>query len=163
MTHLLDSRLHCRKILALDIDLKSIKYAAKHYASPRISYMPQDIAVPWSQLDPKIQSLEGKVDLIFSNRVLHWVENKNQAIANFYRLLKPNGGSFYANVTTLWDLFWDVDEAEKAKYSAILHIPSEEEQLEQFRRFFEKNCFEEINIESTILRQLYPSQQFTSG
>ena len=163
VTHLLDSRLHCRKILALDIDLKSIKYAANRYASPRISYMAQDIALPWAQLDPKIQSLEGKVDLIFSNRMLHWVENKNQAIANLYRLLKPNGGAFYANITTLWDLFYDLDPEEKAKYDKLLSIPTEEEQIDQFRVLFEKNRFEDINIESTVLRQLYPGQQFTSG
>lgn len=162
VTHLLDSRLHCRKILALDIDLKSIKYAANHYASPRISYMVQDIALPWNQLDPKIQSLEGKVDLIFSNRMLHWVENKHLAIANFYRLLKPNGGSFYANITTLWDLFYDLDEEEKAKYDKLLHIPTEEEQVEQFRAFFEKNSFKDIILESTVLRQLYPGHEFTS-
>lgn len=155
--------MHCRHILALDIDLKSIKYASNRYASPRISYLTQDIALPWSQLDPKIQQLEGKVDLIFSNRVLHWIENKNQAVANFYRLLKPGKGAFYANITTLWDLFYDLGADEKVKYNKLLHIPSEGEQMNQLRALFEKNKFEEIDLDSTILRQLYPSNEFKSG
>lgn len=162
VTHLLDSRLHCRKIVALDIDLKSVKYAANHYASPRICYQAQDIALPWAQLDPKIQQLEGKVDLIFSNRVLHWIENKNLAVANFYRLLKPHVGALYANITTLWDLFFDLAPEEKATYDRLLHIPNEEEQVDQLHALFSKNNFEVVNIESSVLRQLYPSNEFKS-
>lgn len=160
VTHLLDSRLHCRRIVAIDIDLKSIKYAAHRYASPRISYMAQDIAVPWNQLDPKIQQLEGKVDMIFSNRCLHWIENKGLAVANFYRLLKPVKGNLYANITTLWDLWHDVGAEERAKYKKFLYIPSEDEQITQFRALFEKSNFDDINVDSTVLRQLYPSHEF---
>jgi len=162
VTNLLDSRLHCHKIVAVDIDLKSIKYAAHHYASPRIQYLAQDIALPWSQLDPKIQALEGKVDLVFSNRVLHWIENKNQAVANFYRLLKPNAGALYANITTLWDLFYDLTAEEKESYDRLIHIPSEDEQVDQLHALFSKNHFEDINIEASVLRQLHPSAEFKS-
>ena len=125
--------------------------------------MAQDIALPWNQLDPKIQQLEGKVDMIFSNRVLHWIENKHQAVANFYRLLKPGTGTFYANITTLWDLFYDLRPEEKVKYDQMLHIPNEQEQIDQLKAIFDKNNFEVTNIESTVLRQLYPSQEFKSG
>ncbi|KAI2810126.1 hypothetical protein BLOT_001282 [Blomia tropicalis] len=162
VTYLLDSRIHCHKIFALDIDLKSVKYATHRHASPRIQYSLQDISVPWAQLDPKIQQLEGKVDLIFSNRVLHWIENKQQAVANFYRLLKPGSGSLYANVTTLWDLFYDLPEEERKEYERMIYIPNEEEQVEQLHQLFEKSRFDSINIESTILRQHYPSEQFKS-
>ena len=157
--------------MAVDIDVKSIKYASHHYTSPRIVHQVDDISLPWDELSPKIRQLENRVDLIFSNRVLHWIENKQQAIENFYRLLKQNnnsgqnsnGGTLYANITTLLDLFYDLTLEEKVHYDQLLNIPTEEQQVEQFRSLFIRNHFLVIDIESSVLRQIYPGEEFKSG
>lgn len=161
-TSLIDCRLRCNRIVAIDMDMKAIKYANKNFAAPRIQYKEEDFSLSWEKLDPEIQKLAGKVDLIISNRVLHWIENKNEAIKNLYRLLKT-GGKVYANVTTLWDLFADLSEEERKKYNTIVAIPSEEDQQDLFQQLFSKNGFKNVQVESSHLRQVYPEEEFKTG
>src|SRR5699024_6610787 len=116
--------------------MKAVKYASDTFASPRILYEVQYNAVPFAELDPSMQKLEGQVQMIVSNRVLHWIENKDLAVGNIFRLLKP-GGMLYANISTLWNLFHDLPAEERQKYEKIIYIPSETEQIEQFRHLFQ--------------------------
>jgi len=139
-----------------------VKFAKSNYPSPKIEYITQDISDEWDQLDPELKKLEGKVSLIFSNRVLHWVEDKGNAAKNLYRLLST-GGKLYANVTTLWDLFYDLIPEEKVKMQSIVQIPNEEEQIENWRQAFTESGFHSIDIEFFILRQLYPNDEFKNG
>ncbi|KAH9421386.1 uncharacterized protein LOC113788597 [Dermatophagoides pteronyssinus] len=162
VTSLIDCRLRCEQILAIDIDMKAIKFAEKNYPSPRIRYQISDISLPWDKLDPLIRKYENQVDLIISNRVLHWIEDKNYVIQNIFRLLKP-GGMCYANITTLLDLFSDLTQDEREKFSELIIIPSETDQKEQFKNLFEKNQFKLHWIESLHLQQLYPKDEFRSN
>lgn len=162
VTSLIDCRLRCEQILAIDIDMKAIKFAEKNYPSPRIRYHVSDISLPWDKLDPLIRKYENQVDLIISNRVLHWIEDKNYVIQNIFRLLKP-GGMCYANITTLLDLFSDLTQDEREKFSKLIIIPSETDQKEQFKNLFEKNQFKLHWIESLHLQQLYPKDEFRSS
>lgn len=162
VTSLIDCRLRCEQIIAFDIDMKAIRYAKVNYSSPRIRYEVQDIALPWDELDDCIKKFEGKVDLIISNRVMHWIEDKNTAIANIYRLLKRDG-SFYANISTLLDVFCDLNEEERIHYSKIIQIPTEEEQMQQFSDYFNRNKFQVHMIESFHLQQIYPKDDFKSS
>jgi SAM-dependent methyltransferase len=159
VTTLLNQRISCEKLVALDVDTKMIKFAKTHYPAANVAYVEQDIGVEWNDLDPKLKDLEGKVSLIFSNRVLHWVEDKKNAAKNLYRLLSPTG-KIYTTVTTLWDLFHDLVPEEKNKIDKILKIPTEEEQIETWRKAFTESGFHNIEIEFFILRQLYPSDEF---
>ena len=35
--------------------------------------------------------LQDKVDVVFSNAVLHWISNHRKVFRNFWQILKPNG------------------------------------------------------------------------
>ena len=162
VTTLLNQRLSCNKIYAIDVDMRMIKFAKSNYPSSRVNYLVEDIGVEWNKLDPSLKELEGKVDMIFSNRVLHWIENKTIAAQNLYRFLSPKG-RIYTNVTTLWDLFHDLVPEEKTKFESLLRIPSVEEQIENWRKAFSESGFKNIDIEFSVLRQLYPSDQFKNS
>ncbi|CAG2166272.1 unnamed protein product [Oppiella nova] len=159
VTALLNQRISCDKLVGLDIDMRMIKFAKTNYNSPKVSYVVQDISAEWHQLDPTLKELEGKVSLIFSNRVLHWIENKTTATKNLYRLLAPNG-KLYTNITTLWDLFDDLVSNEKTEIEKLIKIPSKDEQIANWRTAFAESGFKDIDIEFSVLRQLYPSDQF---
>lgn len=159
VTQILSQRISCEKLVAIDVDMRMIKFAKANYSSPKINYIVQDISVEWDQLDPTLRQLEGKVSLVFSNRVLHWVENKAIAAQNLYRFLAPNG-KLCTNITTLWDLFHDLVPEEKIKFESLLQIPSEEEQIANWRTAFSESGFKNIDIEFSILRQMYPHNQF---
>lgn len=162
VTSLIDCRLRCNQIIAIDIDVKAIKYAQVNFTSPRIVYSKTDIAQPWENLDPEIRQLENKVNLIISNRVFHWIENKDLAVQNLYRLLKK-GGKQYANVTTLWDPFVDLSKEQKEHYKSIIAIPTEEEQVKLFDNLFKQNKFSKVVLESSNLRQIYSNEAFKKG
>jgi len=159
VTALLNQRISFDRLIGLDIDMRMIKFAKTNYSASKIEYIVEDIAVEWDQLNPKLKQLEGKVDLIFSNRVLHWIECKSLAANNMYRFLTPNG-KLYTNITTLWDLFHDLSPEERARMERLVVIPSEEEQIETWRKSFTESGFKNIDIEFSALQQLYPSDQF---
>ncbi|OXA47344.1 Malonyl-[acyl-carrier protein] O-methyltransferase [Folsomia candida] len=85
-------------ILGIDNDPDMVKFSEINYPTPEtISYMCQDICLPWDQLAPELTRLAGQVDLILSNMTLHWVTDVGKACKNFEHLLKP-GGAFYFTV-----------------------------------------------------------------
>src|SRR2546426_12336322 len=98
VTLMLNKQVPHKRIVAFDISPVMVDYAKKNYPDPSIEYMVQDISVQWDKLHPQIKELEGKVSLVFSNRVLHWVIDKQTMANNIARLLKP-GGKFYASIT----------------------------------------------------------------
>ncbi|KAF7493856.1 hypothetical protein SSS_04730 [Sarcoptes scabiei] len=161
VTSLIDCRLRCEQIVALDFDIKAIKHAEANFSSPRISYVIDDIASPWNELCPAIRKLENKVDLIISNRVLHWIEDKQQAIENIYRLLRKNG-KLYTNISTVLNLFDDLSVEEQKQFSKLIHLPTEIEQIENYRQLFEAVNFRLDLVESIHLQQIYPKNEFES-
>lgn len=159
ITAILESRIRCKRIIAIDIDMKAIKYAQVHHASPRIEYVVADISEPWTDLELFVQSLEGKVSMIFSNRCLHWIDDKEQAIANCYRLLAP-GGYFYGNTSTLLDLFYDMEPSERQQMTQIVRIPTVAEQVDEMRNLFTQSNFHIVEMENSTLQQVYPHENF---
>lgn len=159
VTTMLDSRLKCKQIVAVDIDMKAVKFAKHKHPSARIEYIIQDISDQWENLDQVLQGFEGKADLIFSNRCLHWIENKERAIENVFRLLKP-GGKLYANVTTLYNLFYDLNGNEKEEVDKVLRIPSASEQVQQYNTLLAANTFRDVQVENTMLSQVYQHDEF---
>jgi len=73
---MLDKSLRINQLNAIDIDDKMIKFAKQNYNKPNIQYITQDIEAEWEDLRPELKALEGKVTLIFTNFVLHWIVNK---------------------------------------------------------------------------------------
>ncbi|CAG7784761.1 unnamed protein product [Allacma fusca] len=85
LSHLIpEARIH-----ALDIDPAMIDLANELDKVDKIKYILQDITVVWDDLDPELQALEDKVDLIFCNYVMNWIKPKDrpQAMRNISRLV----------------------------------------------------------------------------
>jgi len=108
----------------------------------------QDISQPWDKLDRKLRDVEGQVDLVWSNRVLHWVNDSLRPIAasNILRLLRP-GGRVYLNVTQLPNFNEFLPAEEKERNEKLLRIPSREEQQKRWTDCFKNAGLEKMNIE----------------
>ena len=69
------------KVLAVDPDGERIKVARESYSSTNLKFLvASDKDFP-----------EGEYDLVLSNFVFHWIENKDAAFRRVYRNLKPGG------------------------------------------------------------------------
>jgi trans-aconitate methyltransferase len=77
-------------------------------------------------LSSTLKELEGKVSLIFSNRVLYWIKDKETAAKNMIKLL-AKGGDARLNITAIPDLKPNLNDQLKKK---VIDIPSIEEQFE---------------------------------
>ncbi len=130
VTKQLSQRIPHNKIVAFDIDPDMIEFARNNYSSNTIEYMTQDISQPWDDLSTTFKELEAKFSLIFSNRVLHWVEDKETAVKNISRLLS-NGGKFYLNITAFSDMRQNLSEELREKFTKI---PTTDEQFEMWRK-----------------------------
>jgi trans-aconitate methyltransferase len=86
VTLLLNSLLTINKLYAIDVDKDMIKFAEEKHNKNNIHYLLQDLSLEWNQLRPQLKALEGKVSLIFSNYVLHWIKDKENAAKNLFRL-----------------------------------------------------------------------------
>jgi len=125
VTKILCKSLSPKKLLASDFDAQMVSYAKNNSSDERIEYFVQDISVPFENLDERLKNLEGKVDLVWSNRVLHWIpeELKERAVKTIARLLKP-GGRSYVNLTIQRDLTEFSSDAEKKRNRQILQFHS---------------------------------------
>ena len=69
------------KVVAVDPDDERIKVARESYSSNNLKFLvASDKDFP-----------EGEYDLVLSNFVFHWIENKDAAFRRVYRNLKPGG------------------------------------------------------------------------
>jgi len=132
----LDKRLKPKSIVAIDLDPVMVQFAKEHRSSPTIEYIVQNFGIPLDNFDERIQNLSGKVSLIFSNIVLHWVEDHMTAAKTIAKLL-TNGGRFYANIHIQWDIYDGMSQKEREKHELVLKIPSESEQIEGWRKALE--------------------------
>ncbi|KAH9420059.1 hypothetical protein DERP_001893 [Dermatophagoides pteronyssinus] len=78
------------KIVGLDIDPEMIDFArTKH---PEHKFFVQNIEQPWSEWPEDFRSTyENKVDIIFANYALHWIDNTNSFADTIRQLLRPTG------------------------------------------------------------------------
>ena len=83
LTKILSSKVSQGKVIAVDSDLSMIILAKENLAKfYNIEYIKMDI----SQLE-----LAEKVDVVFSNAVLHWILNHKKVFERFWQILKPDG------------------------------------------------------------------------
>ena len=124
-----------------------IKFARDNNPLHSVEFLVQDISVPFEKLDPKLREYEGKVDLVWSNRVLHWVPEKNrlQAAKNILRLLKA-GGKAYINATYIQDFVSSLPPEQKKEVSEVLSIPSVHEQENSWRHNFRNAGANSVNV-----------------
>jgi trans-aconitate methyltransferase len=126
------------------------EFAQNNYPSDTIEYLTQDIGKPWDELNPKLKELEGKVSLVFSNRVLHWVEDKETAAKNISKFLKSKG-DLYTNITVISsDITQQLSKELREKFNKV---PTVEEQFEIWQKIFTNEgielSFKEIKYSET--------------
>ena len=75
------------KVVAIDPNRSRLEIAEKQYSRPNLVFLAaNDVTLP-----------EDQYDLVFTNYVLHWVENKATLLNKVYQNLKP-GGRFASTV-----------------------------------------------------------------
>ena len=83
LTKILSIKVPQGKVIAVDSDLAMIRLAKENLAKfSNIEFIKMDI----SQLE-----LAEKVDVVFSNAVLHWILNHKKVFECFWQILKPDG------------------------------------------------------------------------
>ena len=97
-------------VVAVDPIKSRLELAKKQYSRPNLVFLEaNDATFP-----------EDQYDLVFSNCVLHWIENKNAVLKRVYQNLKP-GGQF--------------------AFSVIAHQPTIVEQMDDLMGPEMKQCF----------------------
>jgi trans-aconitate 2-methyltransferase len=83
LTKILSIKVPHGKVFAVDFDLPMIRLAKENLAKiSNIQFIKMDI----SEIE-----LAEKVDVIFSNAVLHWILNHKKVFEHFWKILKPDG------------------------------------------------------------------------
>jgi trans-aconitate methyltransferase len=82
ITKIISTKVQKGKVFAVDFDSSMITVAKENLAeTSNIQYKKADL----SQID-----LQEKVDVVFSNAVLHWILNHRKVFEHFWQVLKPN-------------------------------------------------------------------------
>jgi len=159
----LNSLLTIDRLFAIDVDEQMIKFAKENHQKNNIQYLLQDLSVEWDQLRPQLKALEGKVSLIFSNHVLHWISDKENAAKNIFRLLS-NSGKVYANIYWISDPFNDLSADQKQIHEReVIKIPPKDKQMDLWTNIF-KNTGLIINQNEFMLRKtIFEEQVFTKS
>jgi len=157
VTKLLSSRIqHRSKILACDFDAKMIEYADKTHNDGTIAFFVQNIELPWEMLDKRLRDVEGKVDIVWSNRVLHWLKDKQTAANTIGRLLKK-GGRCYVNTTLSRDLNEFASNEEKEENVRYLRPETLEMQLNGWKECFNNCGLSKVNTQMFLKSWVYSS------
>jgi ubiquinone/menaquinone biosynthesis C-methylase UbiE len=137
-----------KKVYASDFDAQMVKYAKENCSDEKIEYFVQDISLPWEKLDERLKNLEGKVDLVWSNRVIHWVADKDKetTVKTIARLLKP-GGKCYVNTTIQRDLNEFASEEERKEQEKFFNFVKHEKQMDIWRQHFGNAKLSHVNFE----------------
>lgn len=149
VTKMVAETLPFEKMYAFDIDSDMVDLARKvNEGNTSIEFFVQDVSVPWEELNSTLRDLEGKVDLIWSNRVLHWVKDDLRPLAarNIVRLLRP-GGRTYINTTLTCDINETLPSEEKAENEKLMKIPSKDTQLEWWTKYFTDAGLSPLTVE----------------
>jgi hypothetical protein len=114
-------------------------------------------------LRPQLKALEGKVSLIFSNHVLHWIKDRENVAKNLFRLLSKTG-KIYAQIFWVSDPFSDLKGEEKEIHEKeILKIPTKESQLNLWINIFKTVGFDLIENEFHLRKDVYEKKVFESN
>jgi SAM-dependent methyltransferase len=151
------------QLYAIDVDKDMINFAEEKHHKNNIHYLLQDLSLEWDQLRSELKALEGKVSLIFSNHVLHWIKDKENAAKNLFRLLSKSG-KLYAHIYWISDPFSDLKGEEKEIHEKeILKIPTKESQLNSWLNIFKTVGFEIIENELQSRKSIFDKQIFIKG
>ena len=141
VTLFLSEAFSAKQIVAIDVDEEMIGFAKQHHSKDNITYLAQDFGLEWDQLPPVLQSLEGRVSLVFTNHCLHWIPDRENVVKNLHRLMSKTG-KIYANIYWISDLFLDLSPDEKEIHEKeFMKIPTKEEQFDIWFNLFKNNGF----------------------
>lgn len=137
------------QIVGIDIDPEMIRFAqTKH---PEYKFFVQNIEKPWSQWPENFRSTyENKVDIIFANYALHWIDDTDSFANTIRQLLRPTG-MFTGNLLYcgwLQSVDDSDDHLDKTLLDESLAYPTEMEFVSKF--FWSlRSCgnFHSINME----------------
>jgi len=158
VTKQLCNRIPHKRIVALDISRDMTEFSKQNHSSNTIEYITEDISKPWDQLNTTLKELEGKVSLIFSNRVLHWVEDKETAAKNISRLLRIDG-DVLINISAVLDLSQHPSQEFNENF---VKIPSIDEQFEIWRNLLVNNGIE-LSFADIYHEQIYCDKNAFAG
>ena len=83
LTKIISTKIPKGKVFAVDLDSSMIKIANERLTKiSNVKFIQSNIC------DIELQD---KIDIVFSNAVLHWISNHRKVFGHFWRLLKPNG------------------------------------------------------------------------
>jgi len=83
LTKIISTKLPKGKVFAVDLDSSMIKLA-----NERLGIISNVKFIQSNICDIELQD---KIDVIFSNAVLHWISNHRKVFEHFWQILKPNG------------------------------------------------------------------------
>ena len=102
LTKIISTKLPKGKVFAVDLDSSMIKLANERLGKiSNVKFIQSNIC------DIELQD---KIDVIFSNAVLHWISNHRKVFEHFWQILKPNGQlsiqcGGYGNLTKTLSVF----------------------------------------------------------
>ena len=153
-----------QQIYAIDISRDMLDYFKQNNSAPNIRLLLQDINVEWSQLKPELRDLEGKVDLIFSNFVFHWMyENNENLLKNIRRLLTKNGRA-YCNMITLPDPIGHMNGMLRYFFTKLpIAIPSSSEQVKHWRQSLRGAGLQVLKLDQIMVHYMLDPDAFDKG
>lgn len=89
LTNMLSLQIKHKMIIGLDNSDKMIEFAKNNHNFKTSNYVKVDITDDWEQLEDQLNLTERTVDLVVSLYCLHWIKDKQKALENISRLLKP--------------------------------------------------------------------------
>jgi len=102
LTKIISTKLPKGKVFSVDLDSSMIKLANERLGKiSNVKFIQSNIC------DIELQD---KIDVIFSNAVLHWISNHRKVFRHFWQILKPNGQlsiqcGGYGNLTKTLSVF----------------------------------------------------------
>lgn len=93
----ISAKLQHKSIIAFDISQPMIDYACSHYPDKTVKYVVSDICSDWQDLEEATQVTRDSIDLVISIYCLHWVDDKQKAMENVSKMLKP--GTFLTSLS----------------------------------------------------------------
>ena len=110
LTNNLSNKVPSGRVFAVDIDPAMIALAKEKLSDIHNVQLIQENIL---EIEPK-----EKVDVIFSNAVLHWISNHRKVFEHFWKLLKPNGQLLiqcggHENLTKSIEVFDKIRKSEK--------------------------------------------------
>lgn len=164
-------------IVGLDIDSGMVTYAQENHTftldpdgnqvGNGCQFYEQDIGASWEEgwSEELKELLAGKVDAIFSNYALHWINNFDQLAGNVSQLLRPNGRSvFVGNLLYCGDIasMSDSDE-ERQLVQSVVRYPNEQQYVSDFLFAFRNAHFGKFVVDYSETFSFFPEGYYKNS